>query len=45
VHRDAPELADTFIRLKPAALDGIPEPVQVYEVPWESAPVEDKPAP
>jgi adenylate cyclase len=38
VRRDAPELAATFIKLGPMTLAGLPEPVPVYEVPWQSAP-------
>jgi len=34
VRKHAPELADTFIRLEPLKLEGVPAPVQVYEVPW-----------
>lgn len=34
VRKHAPELADTFIRLEPIRLEGVPAPVQVYEVPW-----------
>lgn len=35
VRRRAPELAATFIKLAPVSLEGIPEAVQAYEVPWE----------
>lgn len=34
VRKHAPELADTFIRLEPIRLEGVPAPVQIYEVPW-----------
>lgn len=37
VRREAPELAATFIALPSAELRGIPEPIAIYEVPWQSA--------
>lgn len=34
VRKHAAELANTFVRLEPVRLEGVPEPIQVYEVPW-----------
>lgn len=34
IRREAPDLAATFQPLAPVRFEGIPEPLQVYEVPW-----------